>query len=166
MLRAVDLMRTDFHAVAPETRLTELDEAFARFGVSGFPVTVGERPVGVVSLSDLVRCLDTQLAFASGVGDFYRDCAESDAGERPLSQAELGAIAGARFVQMRVEEIMSRALISVAPEDSIAAVARALSERCVHRVLVVEDLLLRGILSSTDIVRAVGEKKLVFDEKR
>lgn len=153
-------MRADYHSVAPEISLQELDKAFARFGVSGFPVTVNGQPVGVVSRGDVLRCLHTQLAYAAGVGDFYRDRRDTEAGEEPLSLAEEGAIAGARLAQTRVEEIMTRSLISVSPDDSPAAVARILIAHRVHRVLVVDEWRLRGIISSTDLVRALAEERL------
>lgn len=154
-------MRTDPYSVEPQISLLELDEAFAERGVSGFPVTIDGRPVGVVSRGDVLRCLHSQLAFAAGVGDFYRDRRDASPEERPLTLAEEGAVAGARLAETRVEEIMTRTLISAAPGDTLAAVARLLVAHRVHRVLIVEDWRLRGILSSTDIVRAVAEERLV-----
>jgi CBS domain-containing protein len=161
VLRARDLMRSDYYSVEPQISMRELDEAFAKHGVSGFPVAVDRRPVGVVSRGDVLRCLHSQLAYAAGVGDFYRDRRDTGAGERPLTLAEEGAIAGARLAETRVEEIMTRTLISVSPDESLAAVARILVAHRVHRVLIVENWRLEGILSSTDLVRAVAEERLV-----
>lgn len=161
MLRAKDLMRTDYYSVEPQISLRELDEVFAERGVSGFPVTIDRRPVGVVSRSDLLRCLHSQLAYAAGVGDFYLDRHDSDPKEEPLSPAEEGAIAGARLAEMRVEEIMTRTLISASPDENVAAVARLLAAHRIHRILIVEDWRLEGVLSSTDLIRAIAEERLV-----
>jgi CBS domain-containing protein len=55
---------------------------------------------------------------------------------------------------------MTRALFSVGPEDDARTAARTMSDAGVHRVLVLEDGHLAGILSASDIVRAVAQGDL------
>ena len=59
---------------------------------------------------------------------------------------------------MLVSEIMSRGLISVAPEDTVESAARLLSQHCVGALPVCgEDGRVRGIVTDRDIVvRAVA----------
>ena len=51
-----------------------------------------------------------------------------------------------------VEDHMSRDVVQVAPSAPIAAVARALREHQVHRVIVTENGRLRGVVSAFDLV--------------
>lgn len=161
-IRAADVMTTVFHFVAPTLSVLELSDKLLLSGVSGFPVAVdGERPIGVVSRTDILRGMGTQFAYAAGVGDFYRDYSAAEPEENRLTPSEEGAIAGARLAKVTVDEIMTREIISVAPDDPIANVARTLVGRAVNRVLVVEENRLRGILSSTDLVRAIADERIV-----
>ena len=157
MICALDLMTADVRTVSPALGIADLIAEWSRFGVSGFPVVDGRRPVGVVSRTDLLRRLDLDLAYAAGVGDFYRDWRESGG---DLNIAEEGAIAGARLAKLRVKDIMTRRIVSVAPSDHVADVARTLMDEEVTRVLVVEGEALRGVLSATDVVRAVADGRL------
>jgi hypothetical protein len=57
-----------------------------------------------------------------------------------------------RLGELRVEDAMTRGVISVAPEDAVAEVARKMREERVHRVLVMEKEVLAGIISTFDLV--------------
>ena len=56
-----------------------------------------------------------------------------------------------------VAEIMTRKVVAVEPGTEIRDVARVMTEAAVHRILVMADGELRGLVSSTDIVRAVAD---------
>ena len=58
----------------------------------------------------------------------------------------------------RIAEIMTRDVISTSGEDPIARVADLMRRRRIHRVLVIEDGKLLGLVSSLDIVGAVADR--------
>jgi CBS domain-containing protein len=58
-------------------------------------------------------------------------------------------------------DVMTKTLVTVAPDQPVAAVAKTLAARGIHRVLVVEGGRLCGVVSSLDVVRLVGEGRLV-----
>jgi CBS domain-containing protein len=76
--------------------------------------------------------------------DLLRPGADDDVPERPT-----------------VSDIMTRDLVAVSPNMPIAEVAQRMREQHVHRVLVIEDRELLGVLTTFDLLRA-----FVRDERK
>jgi CBS-domain-containing membrane protein len=57
-------------------------------------------------------------------------------------------------------EAMTRTLCALPPDTEVPAAAQYMLKAAIHRVLVVEDARLIGIVTTTDIVRAVAERRL------
>jgi CBS domain-containing protein len=55
---------------------------------------------------------------------------------------------------------MTHDAIALSPNDTVVAAAEVMRGHSIHRVLVVDDDTLVGILSTLDLARAVAEKKL------
>jgi CBS domain-containing protein len=55
-----------------------------------------------------------------------------------------------------VSEAMTRTVIAVDPKTAARAAARLMTRFDIHRVLVLDDGKLCGVLSSMDVVRAAG----------
>lgn len=163
--------------VAPESTLREVAELLAARHVGGAPVLAGSRVAGVVSATDL-------LGFAAAAPAEREEAQPWDAG--PGEDDEDGP-AAAVFLEAWMEagmdlpdpfgeggwpewngfdehtaaEVMSRRIRAVHPDASLADAARAMLGAGVHRLLVIEDGQLVGLLSGTDLVRAVAEERLV-----
>jgi CBS-domain-containing membrane protein len=60
-----------------------------------------------------------------------------------------------------VAEAMSRRVATLPPDTDVGTAARFLADRRIHRVLVMEGGSLQGVLTTTDIVRAVAAGRLV-----
>lgn len=58
--------------------------------------------------------------------------------------------------QHTVEEAMNREVISVRSSESVRSAATIMAERAIHRVLVIDNGALEGIVSALDIARAVS----------
>jgi CBS domain-containing protein len=153
---ARDVMQTEVRTVGVDTPLAELDRALLEERVSGFPVVEGDRLVGLVTRSDVVRQLGVEQSVAETISDYHRDVG----GIRAEPVETIDAIArqvGARIEGLRVKDVMVHELITVSPEDPLEAVARVLVEERIHRVPVVEAGRLVGILTSLDLVRLIAE---------
>jgi len=115
--------------------------------------------LGVVSLRDLAQASEAGSGTVAGRrSEFYLADADED---RPYGEAdELSDVEDYSPAAMRdgtVAEWMTTELVTVEPTDSVRAAARKMTEHKVHRVLVLEDGRLKGILTSTDIVRFVAD---------
>lgn len=177
------IMTHEVTTLEPEMSLREAGERLAADGLSGAPVVSGTRLVGVVSLTDLV---DFQ-ASNSGVPSRRDDQQEwgefetTDGWDAELNEPPSGYFVGlwaesAGDVRERFEatdgpewdllaehtvgEVMTRKVVALGPEASLKDAAELMVKRGVHRVLVLRDGDLVGIVTSTDVVRAVADGTL------
>jgi CBS domain-containing protein len=158
MLTARDVMQTKPRSVSPEMTLPELQRTLISTRMSGFPVVQNDRLVGVVSRSDVVR----QLTVEHSLGEM-RSAYQSETGIENEDETFLANVAqhvGSRMEKLRVEDVMTRSVLSLPPDAPLQQVARMLVDNRIHRLLVVEGGELIGIISSTDLVRLVAEGRL------
>lgn len=161
-LRARDLMRRDVVSFGPETPIEEAITTFEDLHISGAPVVdaLGAL-VGMLSAADVMRIEhvadgrletgrgDPTMSYADDEGDLF------DPEEVILIRDDYSPqVRGAETVG----DWMSAGVVSVAPDDSIKKVCRAMVKGSFHRVCVVDKDKLVGIVTSFDVVRAVSER--------
>jgi len=152
-----DWMNRDVRTVGEGLSLLELDRRFLEDRVSGFPVVTGDgRLRGVVSRSDVVRQLSVEQTWAETLSGYYTDWSGLEEGEPSL--AEVGERLGRRLEERSVADVMAREPVTVGPDEPLADAARVLVERRIHRLPVVEDGRLVGILTSFDVARFVAKQ--------
>ena len=138
-----DVMTRDVYAVAPETSIDTAARLFAARHITGAPVVTGAgRPVGVVTLVDLVDP-DRQHSEREGYPLFYR----LQAGQT----VELGN--GIQVGSGQVADVMSPFVLSIKSSASLVAAAQLMLSESVHRLLILEGNKLVGIVTSTDLLR-------------
>lgn len=185
MLTLRGIMSEDVVTVSPETTLRDAIEMLRAQEVSGVPVVSGDRVVGVLSVNDV---LDFEVETPTvpserpnqmewgGVEDEDAGL-EAEEGETPPAAffIEMWADAGAnvfeRFDRVEgpewdileehtVSEAMMGTVYALTPDTEVPEAAAYMLETGIHRVLVMEDRRLLGIVSSMDVVRAVAERKI------
>ena len=137
-VRAKDIMRKQLKTVPLDLPLADLQCRFIDDEVSGYPVVDGEKIHGVVSVTDLWVQLSEQH------------------GGRPTASAKTDK----HLASLHVRDIMSTDIVSVSPAASLQDVAALMGEKRVHRVLVVDECRLVGLISSLDVVRACGQESI------
>ena len=155
-LAARDIMRTEVRVVDSSLSLTRLERSFLEASVSGFPVVVDGKLVGIVSRSDIIRsiCVEQSLSETfTYLHKVYTDEAEDVANDAE----DVTDRVSERMERFTVADVMISKVISVAPDTNVADVARTLVEHHIHRVPVVEDGRLVGIISSLDLTRLVAD---------
>jgi CBS domain-containing protein len=152
---ASQLMQRDIKTVDAELPVPELEFTLVCAGISGAPVMQGKQVVGVVSRSDIVEVLTAEQEFGELVGEWYVDAMQD--GRDAAQRNKLHATVGQRLQGMRVRDIMNPELISVDPGMPANEIARVMLERGVHRVLVIEDERLLGLITTSDMLRVVAE---------
>ncbi len=158
---AADFMHRNVVTVDPFLPAAELGRLLDRESISGAPVVANGRLVGVVSRADLVRAQSEATDRAEALLDYYRDV-----GGGSGDPSEQTWITGEGSGGLCVRDLMSDNLVTVTAKQSVADVARTLATRRIHRVLVVEDGRLLGVISSLDVVRLVGDGRLVESDGR
>ena len=155
-------MKRSVRTVPSDLTLPELEKAFVKESVSGFPVVDDGELVGVVSRSDVVRQLFWEHRAAETTSDFYFDA--DGFHEVPLVTFEqIADRVGERIEQLRVKDVMSCNLVKVSPEQPLRMVAQALTDNHIHRVLVTENDQLVGLVTTLDLARLIANGRVKAD---
>ena len=157
-MKARDLMRTDPKTVTPSMRLLDLDRAFLRDRVGGYPVLEDGRLVGIVTRSDVVRKLAMESCFAGGIADFCREAGWIDADDPAATTRTEGAAIGERIARAVVADVMSQPVVSVAPDALLSDVAQVLVEHSIHRVPVAQEGRVLGWITTFDLVAFLAKQ--------
>lgn len=184
MLRLRDIMTTELVTVSPELSLRDAMELFVSAHVSGAPVVAQQRVVGVVSVTDLLGFAATapgvpdDARLDAGVADLESD-SEPGEGDEPMANwfvelraddasdvaehfNETGSQRPAmdRFAEHTVSEVMNDHVCSLSSTTRVDEAADFMRRSGIHRVLVMDDGTLVGIVSMKDIADAVADHKL------
>ena len=190
MVTVQQIMTVEPVTVGPELTLRDALETMTAEHIGGLPVVSGDRVVGVLSASDLLDFEgDTEMSPPARSGAVTGEGAlEGRPGEvdPTVSAPEEDEPAAAYFAELwghtdaatttwleqprvptrelleeyTVADVMTRSILSVEPEAPARDAARRMLESGVHRLLVMEDEKLIGILTTTDFVKAVAQHDL------
>jgi predicted transcriptional regulator len=128
-LRARDVMEKDVITIAPETPLLDVHRLFVEEEIHGAPVVDDDGQVeGVISSLDLLRVVRDAM----------------DRGD--LEAAE----------DLTAADCMTTELVTVRPDATIDEVARTMRTQRIHRVLVAQDRVLEGVITSFDLLRVLA----------
>ncbi|HET9670636.1 MAG TPA: CBS domain-containing protein [Casimicrobiaceae bacterium] len=144
-MKAKDVMTHAVVTVGPDATLREAIESMVSYRVSGVPVVdAGGKLVGMLTEGDLVRRIEMGTE-----GPRWR-WLELLLG--PASRADDYS----RTHGLRVKDVMSADVVTVAPATPLWNVVQAMEEHSIKRVPVVESGRLVGILSRADLVAALA----------
>ncbi len=172
-----DIMTRDVVTVEPENTLREVVNTLAEARVSGAPVMSGDCIVGVISRSDIFDFIASTppvpapTQFAEW-GEYVAEDPDSDQDEQSASfYTDLWEDSGADVAERMVEtqgpewdllaeytasNVMTRKLEMLPPNAGIGEAARRLLNCRIHRLLIVTNGKLQGIVSTTDLVRLLA----------
>jgi len=133
-MRVADLMQTEVKTVGPESTVAEAVVSLSDAHVTALPVIDRTgRMLGVVSSSDILSA----------------EAEAEDAGTRAVLLDDTP-----------VRDIMTPRPLTISPDADVREAARQMLYADVHRLFVAADEKLIGVISGTDIVRAVATGKL------
>jgi CBS domain-containing protein len=151
---AADIMQRDMVTVAPNDTLRDALALMTENHVTGLPVMDGKsRCIGLITASDILGFEEEHAEESSNDGMLQHFNPEISRWE----SVPISAFGLEEFGDVRVEEVMSRDLISVDRNTPLKKVARKMLDNDVHRVLVMDDKFnLYGIITSFDFVRVIA----------
>ncbi len=148
-LTARDLMETPVITVSPNDPLSGVRQLFFNEEIHGAPVVDDEGCVlGVLTSTDLLRAASDEHDSARGDAGYFRELFETAGPD--WETAPDGFLD--RLRERTVSEFMTETVASVDVNSAVSEIARTLRRNRIHRVLVVEGDLLRGIISTFDLV--------------
>jgi CBS domain-containing protein len=169
-----DVMQREVVTVSPETPVRVLLRRLVSAQISGVPVVTEEGEiVGVVSTTDVVRlgAGENELNAGSLVWEplvlpdeeYEVESAATffmvSADWRYPTENQADALPEGVFDGFTVSDIMTRAVFTVKPGDTIEEAGKFLIQGRIHRALVVEDDQLKGIVTVFDLLKAFVEER-------
>lgn len=155
---AKDVMQKNVKSVTSGLSLADLERRFVDEHVSGFPVVDNGTVLGVVSASDVIEHLCKQRQEAELSAGFYDDDCKMEFAS--LESDWVSSEVGKRTDHLKVKDVLNGDVISVSSDTPLDEVAQLMTEKAIHRVLVVDDHDLVGVISSLDVVRACGREDI------
>ena len=151
MLTAKDIMTRDVITIHLSASLRELSRVLAENRITGIPVIDDdERLAGMISMRDLIR----EEVRTLGANPDYQDIHELFSSALNMEEAE-----GVAVRHVWVEEIMSRTLYTADESVSVRELCVIMNERKVHRLPILRDGRLVGLVTATDLIRTIAEGK-------
>lgn len=142
---AKDIMRSRVITVTPQMTVKEVARLFCDRRITGAPVVgPGGRVVGVVSQTDLVR---QERESSPREVPVYHQEAEERAGPGGFHYEDPD--------YSRVEQVMTPWAISFGEDTPVVELARQMLAKRIHRVIITKGGRLCGIVTSTDMLRAL-----------
>jgi CBS domain-containing protein len=133
--KAADIMQRDVVTFQPDSRASQAARLLYEQGITGAPVVESGKVIGFVSASDMMRLV------AYGPKAELPTDAEGNEAREPT-----------------VRDLMMPATFRVEPGTTLPKLASFLLHAGVHRALVMEGDQLVGIVSATDVLRAVASE--------
>lgn len=134
-------MTTHLITVNPEDNLLKVKELFDKHHIHHLPVVRFREIVGIISKTDFTH-------FTGGLSHH----------ERHLEWNE------SRLEKAKAEDIMTRGLGKVEPDDRINVVLEVFTKNLFHALPVVENGELVGMVTTFDVIRALSEDKPAHPE--
>ncbi|HKD99799.1 MAG TPA: CBS domain-containing protein [Planctomycetota bacterium] len=152
-------MRRQLVTVGPDTVAADVARVLDDEGVSGVPVVDAKgRLLGIVSQSDLARAVAEETEEATTLASPAEPLEETDAEEDEEHRLDLEPdIASPPNVSaVTARSMMSENVVSVREDDTAGEIAARMLGQGIHRVVVLRDRTVVGIVSATDLLHALG----------
>jgi CBS domain-containing protein len=145
-MKVAEVMSRQVVSVCPETLVAEAAQLMLKHHISGLPVLDADGElVGMVTEGDLLRRAETGT-------DCHHHWLEFLIAPGRLTEDYIRAHA------VRVHEVMSYPIVTVAPDDTVEEAVRLMERRGIKPLPVVEAGLVVGIVARADLVRALARK--------
>jgi CBS domain-containing protein len=142
-LRVAEIAHHEWPTLGPDETVEGVIKLFAESGVSGAPVIDNGRLVGIVTEGDLIfRDADIK---APGFLDIL-------GGMIPLGSWDEYRHEVLKSAGVTVDEVMTRELITISPDASLAEASTLMADKRVKILPVTEDDELRGVITRMDIL--------------
>ena len=142
-LRVADISHEEWPTLGPDETVEGAIKLFAESGISGAPVVDNGRLVGIVTEGDLIfRDADIK---APGFLDIL-------GGLIPLGSWDEYRKEALKSAGVTVDEVMTRELITISPDASLAEASTKMADKRVKILPVAEDDILHSVITRMDIL--------------
>ncbi len=148
-MKVKDIMTRQVITLSPEESIDDAARKLRENRISGAPVVEGERIVGIVSEADLMKLFESEMSINLVLPSPLEII------ELPIKMHRQLKEAAKRLAARRVEDIMTRGVITIDEEASIEEAARVMAKHGINRLPVVREGKLVGIVTRADVIKAL-----------
>jgi CBS domain-containing protein len=142
-LRVAEISHSEWPTLGPDETVEGAIKLFAESGISGAPVVEDDRLVGIITEGDLIfRDADIR---APGFLDIL-------GGLIPLGSWDEYRKEALKSAGVTVDEVMTRELITISPDASLAEASTIMADQRVKILPVAEGDALQGVITRMDIL--------------
>ncbi len=154
-MKAKDIMTKRVVTVSPDENVLKVIKLFVKHKISGVPVVKNNKPVGIVTESDIIRSLnvfENKIVFTNSPLFVLIAAGVKYKNKSKQLEKEMKALEG-----LKVKDVMTKNPIAVTQEADLFDVIKVMSKNNINRVLVVDSKKkLKGIIAREDIIRALA----------
>jgi len=152
---ARDVMQTHVVALSPNDPMYVAQRLFYEEGIHGAPVVDDRGAVlGMLTSTDILRALAEAKEVSPVDSATYGNDLDANHGAWGVAPEDFRL----RVRDAIVSDYMTEEFVHVTPQMPISELARSMRENQVHRVLVLEDGDVRGIVSTFDLVQLLESR--------
>ncbi len=154
-MKVRDIMNVKPITIQADDPVSEASRKLKENKISGMPVLDGEKLVGIISESDLLRLLSVEEE--SGSLWLPSPFEVFEVPFRDLLRWERMRASMETIPEKKVSDVMKRNLHEIGPDDSIEEAANIMTRHRINRLPVVEDGKIIGIVTRGDIISGLGQ---------
>lgn len=129
-----DYMVVPVFSIHPTHTLSEAEQKMAEWGISALPVEdVSGKPIGVLSRTDVLRAGRVRI--------------ETNGSRKKVLM----------LPDAKVREFMTNTVEVIAPDTPLSEAAKRMARMRIHRLYVVEDGRMQGVISTQEVMQAVAD---------
>jgi CBS domain-containing protein len=152
-LTASDIMHSPVVQIEANASISEAWKTLDANTISGAPVCNDSGvAIGVVSQSDLLRGL-----LKRDIGHYPTDSFYVGA---PMWGSEELKGAFEQLTNISVQEVMSAGVVAISPNATLTEIAQLMTEQHIHRVLVVDEQIPVGIVTTFDVLSLIANNEI------
>lgn len=157
MKTVADIMQAVLVTVTRECPIPEIETLLTKHAVSALPVVEDGCLIGILSKSDVIRQICVERSVSEVISEYDWDI--SGFNDNPSESATITEVAervGRRVDHLTAADVMTTKVVSIAPQAPVTRAAQLMLDNRIHRLPVIQDEKLLGLVSSADIVRYVA----------
>lgn len=128
--KVANVMTQDVLTVNVNHSLAEANELFRKHGIRHLPVVSGEKLIGILSQTDILR-----ISFGNTFG------VEQEGGDEAI------------FDMLSINQVMKHSPVTVSSESTIKEAGEILADKEFHALPVTDNDKLVGIITTTDLIK-------------
>lgn len=151
---AREIMNKKVITFFPNDSIFNVAKIFSKKDISGAPVMEKGKMIGMITLADIIRFIDLKLSnlptmYVPGLTSLLLMFIQMEKINIDF-KSEMKKI-----THTKIRDVMRTKIITVKPEATILEVAEIMDKNNMHRVLVIENNKLVGIIARSDVIKGL-----------